>query len=102
MNENSFKPQEKEPDMADKATRLAFTEKSLQRWRMIQIISLLPLLVSVVLMLYFKGSMLGTIVFFLVLIVGVVLPQICRNVIESHLILLEEIESLRKEITRRQ
>ena len=88
--------------MADKATRLAFTEKSLQRWRMIQIISLLPLLVSVVLMLYFKGARLGTIVFFLVLIVGVVLPQICRNVIESHLILLEEIESLRKEITRRQ
>jgi len=100
MNENSVKPQEKEPDMTDKATRLAFTEKTLQRWRMIQIISLLPLLVSVVLMLYFKGSMLGTIVFFLVLIVGVVLPQICRNVIESHLILLEEIESLRKEITK--
>ena len=86
--------------MADKATRLAFTERTLQRWRMIQVISLLPLLVSVVLMLYFKGSMLGTVVFFLVLIVGVVLPQICRNVIESHLILLEEIESLRKEITK--
>ncbi len=100
MNEDSVEPQEKEPDMTDKATRLAFTERTLQRWRMIQIISLLPLLVSVVLMLYFKGSMLGTIVFFLVLIVGVVLPQICRNVIESHLILLEEIESLRKAILK--
>ena len=86
--------------MAERATRLAFTEKTLQRWRMIQIVSLLPLSVSVFLMLYFKGSMLGTIVFFLVLIVGVVLPQICRNVIESHLILLEEIENLRKEISR--
>ncbi len=86
--------------MADKATRLAFTERTLQRWRMIQIISLLPLFVSVVLMLYFKGSMLGTIVFFLVLIVGVVLPQICRNVIESHLILLEEIEKLRSELAK--
>ena len=86
--------------MTDKSTRLAFTEKTLQRWRMIQIISLLPLFVSVVLMFYFRGSMLGTIVFFLVLIVGVVLPQICRNVIESHLILLEEIENLRKEIAR--
>jgi hypothetical protein len=102
MDDNPVKLQGKEPDMTDKATRLAFTEKTLQRWRMIQIISLLPLLVSVVLMLYFKGSMLGTIVFFLVLIVGVVLPQICRNVIESHLILLEEIESLRKEITKRE
>ncbi len=79
---------------------LAFTERTLQRWKMIQIIALLPLFVSVVLMLYFKGSMLGTIVFFMVLIVGVVLPQICRNVIESHLILLEEIESLRKEIAK--
>ena len=86
--------------MADKATRLAFTERTLQRWRMIQIVSLLPLFVSVFLMLYFKGYMLGTIVFFLVLIVGVVLPQICRNVIESHLILLEEIEALRKEIAK--
>ena len=100
MNEESVEPQEKETDMADKATRLAFTERTLQRWRMIQIISLLPLLVSVVLMLYFKGSTLGTVVFFLVLIVGVVLPQICRNVIESHLILLEEIENLRKDIMK--
>jgi hypothetical protein len=86
--------------MADKATRLAFTEKTLQRWRMIQIVSLLPLIVSVVLMFRFHGSMVGTVVFFLVLIVGVVLPQICRNVIESHLILMEEIESLRKAIVK--
>jgi hypothetical protein len=86
--------------MADKATKLAFTEKTLQRWRMIQIISLLPLIVSVVLMFYFQGSMLGTVMFFLVLIVGVVLPQICRNVIESHLLLMEEIEKLREEIAK--
>ena len=86
--------------MAEKATRLAFTEKTLQRWKMIQIIALLPLLVSIALMFYFEGSMVGTIVFFMVLIVGVVLPQICRNVIESHLILLEEIENLRKEIMK--
>jgi len=86
--------------MADEATRLAFTEKTLQRWKMIQIVSLLPLLVSIVLMFYFQGSMVGTVVFFMVLIVGVVLPQICRNVIESHLILLDEIERLRKEITK--
>jgi len=86
--------------MADAATRVAFTERTLQRWKMIQIISLLPLIISVVLMFYFEGSMVGTVVFFLVLIVGVVLPQICRNVIESHLILIEEIENLRKEITK--
>ncbi len=86
--------------MTDRSTRLAFTERNIQRWKMIQVISLLPLIVSVFLMFYFKGSMMGTIVFFLVLIVGVVLPQICRNVIESHLILMEEIERLRKEISK--
>ena len=86
--------------MVEASTRVAFTERTLQRWKMIQIISLLPLIISVVLMFYFQGSMVGTVVFFLVLIVGVVLPQICRNVIESHLILIEEIESLRKEITK--
>lgn len=77
--------------------RKAFSEEGLQRWRMIQTVSLLPLIVSVVLMLYFKGSMMGTIVFFLILIVGVVVPQISRNLIMSHLILREEIEKLRKD-----
>ena len=44
-------------------------------------------------MIRFKGSILGTIVFFLILIVGILLPQIYRDLIQSHLILREEIEA---------
>lgn len=83
--------------MAEQTRRPSITEKNLQRWKMIQIVSLLPLLVSIALMFFFKGSMVGIVVFFLILIVGVILPQISRNVIESHLILLEEIRELRRE-----
>jgi len=69
------------------------TEKTIQKWRMLQFVAILPLLVSVVLMIRFKGSILGTIVFFLILIVGILLPQIYRDLITSHLILREEIEA---------
>jgi len=43
------------------------TEKTVQKWRMGQFAAILPLLLSVVLMLRFKGSILGTIVFFMIL-----------------------------------
>jgi len=71
------------------------TEKTIQKWRMVQIAAILPLLLSVVLMLRFKGSILGTIVFFLILIVGILLPQIYRDLVQSHLILREEIEAIK-------
>lgn len=71
------------------------TEKTVQKWRMVQIAAILPLVVSVVLMLRFKGSILGTIVFFLILIVGILLPQIYRDLVQSHLILREEIEAIK-------
>jgi hypothetical protein len=80
--------------MTGQSNSEGFSDRSIQRWRMIQVISLLPLIVSIVLMFYFKGSMLGTVVFFLVLIVGIMLPQISRNIIESHLILKKEIDKL--------
>ena len=70
----------------------------LRKWKMIQVVSLLPLLVSIALMFSFKGSMVGTVMFFLLLIVGIVLPQVCRNVVESHLILLEEIRGLQSQL----
>jgi hypothetical protein len=84
--------------MAEQTSRVSITEKNLQKWKMIQVVSLLPLLLSIALMFYFKGSMLGTIMFFLILIVGILLPQVCRNVVESHLILLEEIRELRRQV----
>ena len=71
------------------------TEKTVQKWRMVQFAAILPLLLSVVLLLRYKGSMLGTIVFFMVLIVGILLPQIYRDLIQSHLILRDEIEAIK-------
>jgi len=77
------------------------TEKTVQKWRMVQFVAILPLLLSVVLLFRFKGSVLGTIVFFLILIVGILLPQIYRDLIQSHLILREEIEASKgKEATK--
>ena len=70
------------------------SEKTIQKWRMVQFVAILPLIVSVVLMLRYKGSILGTIVFFLILIVGILLPQIYRDLIQSHLILREEIAAM--------
>ena len=84
--------------MAEQTSRVSITEKNLQKWKMIQVVSLLPLLLSIALMFFFKGSMVGTIMFFLLLIVGIVLPQVCRNVVESHLILLEEIREIRRQV----
>ena len=71
------------------------TEKTIQKWRMVQMAAILPLALSVVLLFRFKGSILGTIVFFLILIVGILLPQMYRDLIQSHLILREEIEALK-------
>jgi hypothetical protein len=71
------------------------TEKTIQKWRMVQMAAILPLALSVVLLIRFKGSIVGTIVFFLILIVGILLPQIYRDLIQSHLILRNEIESMK-------
>ena len=84
--------------MAGQGGKSLFTgemnERVLQKWRMIQITAILPLLVCVVCLFYFKGSVLGTIAFFLVLIVGVLLPQIYRDMIQSHLVLKDEIKKI--------
>jgi len=84
--------------MDEQTSRVSITEKNLQKWKMIQVVSLLPLLLSIVLMFFFKGSTVGTVMFFLILIVGIVLPQVCRNVVESHLILIEEIRGLQRQL----
>jgi len=77
------------------------TEKTVQKWRMVQVAAILPLALSVFLMIRFKGSVLGTIVFFLILIVGILLPQIYRDLIQSHLILKEEIQTIKgKEVPK--
>ena len=76
------------------------SEANLRRWKTIKMVALLPLILSIVLMFFFKGSMLGTILFFLILIVGVVLPQICENQVRSHLLLKEQIDQLEKKMSQ--
>jgi len=69
------------------------SEKTVLKWRVVQIAAILPLILSVVLLFRFKGSILGTVVFFLILIVGILLPQIYRDLILSHIILKEKIDA---------
>ena len=77
------------------------TEKTLFKWKLIQMAAILPLVLSVVFLLKFRGSILGVIMFFLMLIVGVILPQVYRDFIQSHLTLKEEIRSLQEKLSER-
>ena len=74
------------------------SESSLQKWKTIQICAVLPLILSVVLLFRFQGSVLGTIVFFLILIIGIILPQVYRDIIQSHLRIEDELEELRQQL----
>ena len=70
-----------------------FDWKAFKRWRTIQLASLFPLLLCGVFMFYFKeASPLGIMAFFLVLIVGILLPQVRGDLILSHIVLGKELE----------
>jgi len=86
--------------MKESQSRGSFTWREFRRWRMLQIAALLPLIVIATFMLYFKTAPpLGVIAFFLVLIIGVLLPQIKADSALSHLLLKEEIkEEIREEL----
>jgi len=75
------------------------TEKTFLKWKLIQLAAVLPLLLSVVFLLRFRGSILGVIVFFLLLIVGVILPQVYQDTIRSHLLLKAEVDALRQRLS---
>jgi len=88
--------------------------KGFKRWRTIQVAAILPLCVTVVLMIYFReAAEFHVVAFFLVLIVGVLMPQISGDMIQSHLLLKEElskevrylhgeVQNLRKELQANQ
>jgi hypothetical protein len=75
------------------------TEKTYLKWKMIQLAAILPLLLSVVFLLRFHGSILGMIVFFLILIVGIILPQLYQDIIRSHLLLKKEVDKLKQQLS---
>jgi len=84
--------------------------KALNRWKLVQIAAILPLTFTVVLMIYFRGAAeFHVVAFFLVLIVGVLMPQISGDLIHSHIVLRsdlskevrflqEEVQNLRREM----
>jgi hypothetical protein len=70
-----------------------FDLKALKMLRLVQISALFPLILIGSLMLYFgQVSPFGIVTFFLILIVGVIIPETRRDIILSHLLLLRELE----------
>ncbi len=87
--------------MKESQERGSFTWREFRRWRMLQIAALLPMIVIATFMLYFKTAPpLGVIAFFLVLIIGVLLPQIKADSVLSHLLLKEEIKEELRDMIR--
>jgi hypothetical protein len=79
--------------MEEQFSERQFDWKTFKRWRTIQLASLLPLVLCGVFMVYFKeASPLGIMAFFLVLIVGILLPQVRGDLILSHMVLGKELE----------
>lgn len=69
-----------------------FDLKTLNRWKLVQIVAILPLTLTVVLMIYFReAAEFHIVAFFLVLIIGVLMPQISADLILSHIVLREEL-----------
>ena len=87
--------------MNESQARGSFTWREFRRWRMVQIAALLPLIVIAAFMVYFKTApALGVITFFLVLIIGVLLPQLKADSVLSYLLLKEEIKQELEEMIR--
>lgn len=91
------------PAMDAREIAKSFTWREFRRWRVLQIAALLPLIVIAGLMLFFKTAPgLGVIAFFLVLIIGVLLPQLKADSILSHMVLKEEIKDEVRDLIREQ
>lgn len=85
--------------MLQAAARNRFDHRALRIWRTIQIAALFPLSLIGVLMFYFDVmSEFAILVFFLILILGVVVPQIRGDLILSHFVLEKESEENMKRL----
>jgi hypothetical protein len=85
--------------MEEQLSQMQFDWKRFKRWRTIQLASLLPLVLTGVFVFYFKeASPLGIMAFFLVLIVGILLPQVRGDLILSHMVLGKELEERSKKL----
>ena len=72
--------------------------RSFERWKSIQLASILPLLLCTVWIFYFRiASESGIMTFFLILTVGVLIPEVKEDLTETHIIIREELAEQRTE-----
>jgi hypothetical protein len=84
-------------------TRRYFDLKAFRRWRMIQIVAILPLAMTTALMIYMREtSEIFVVAFFLTLIIGVLMPQISGDLILSHVVLKQELEERIEKVLKEQ
>ena len=73
--------------------------KSSERWKTIQLASILPLFLCTVWIFYFQtASESGIMTFFLILTVGVLIPEVKGDLTETHIMLREELAEQRREL----
>jgi hypothetical protein len=78
----------------EQIARRHFHLKTLKMWKLIQISALFPLALIGSLMIYFDQlSTFGIVVVFLILIVGVIIPQMRGDMMLSHFVLSRELEA---------
>ena len=82
-----------------KARRIQAAEESIRKWRVIQLGSSLPLMLCVMFMLYSRDvSVFGIVAFFLILVIGVMFPEMKSDVAQIRVIITEENSMLRLEL----
>ena len=72
--------------------------RSFERWKSIRLASIFPLLLCTVWIFYFRiASESGIMTFFLILTVGVLIPEVKEDLTETHIIIREELAEQRTE-----
>ena len=89
------------PAASQHPVRSQFDLASIKRWRTIQVAALLPLSVCVALMFYYRtASGLGMVCFFLLIVFGILVPEMKADIVQSHLILQGEQEELKHQLQK--
>ena len=75
--------------------------KDLKRWRIIQFASILPLILCMVWMFYFReASEFGIVGFFLTLVIGVMFPEVKADLAATNFLIRQELATHREEIQK--
>jgi hypothetical protein len=75
--------------------------RSSERWKAIRLASIFPLLLCTVWIFYFRiATESGIMIFFFILTVGVLIPEVKEDLTETHIIVREELAVQRLELRR--